>query len=274
MPQSILLHLHGAEDESTVIERGVEMARRAEARVRGLTLLDTRRLMSTVSTCEAAICTNGEFRRLDRVERQHGKMRARLSQACLSAGVDFDLRRVRGDPFELLPPESQFHDLVVTNCSLPDAAEDDAGLTPDELIDLLCRGVRPMLVLRGRQQPLSRVLLVYDGSPATGGAVRTFLQQNLLPDAECRLLAIGPDEDRARLALREMADCCRIRRRAIETGSLCGPLRRVLIPYALQWEADLIVLGVARGNPMLRRLLGEPARDVLRKTGCALYATS
>jgi nucleotide-binding universal stress UspA family protein len=71
-----------------------------------------------------------------------------------------------------------------------------------------------------------------------------------------------------------MADCCRIRRRAIETGSLCGPLRRVLIPYALQWEADLIVLGVARGNPMLRRLLGEPARDVLRKTGCALYATS
>jgi nucleotide-binding universal stress UspA family protein len=48
-------------------------------------------------------------------------------------------------------------------------------------------------------------------------------------------------------------------------------LRRLLIPYAEQWQADLIVLCAGRGNALLRRMFGNAALDVLNETSCALY---
>jgi nucleotide-binding universal stress UspA family protein len=277
MLHSVLLHLSGVQHGEPVIDFGVNLARRCEARVRGLTLVDTRRLMSLAATCEAAAYANGEFRRLHRVEQEHGAMRSNLSQACLSAGVNFDVRRMRGNPFDVLPPESQFHDLFVTALPSPGSSgddEDDAGLSARELVDLLFQGVQPMLVVRDRQQPLARVLLVSDGTPATSKAIRSFLQQELLPHAEYRLLAIGDTEDQARESLREIVEYCRSRRMSVETGILRGAMRRVLIPYAQKWQADLVVLGVTRGNAVLRRLIGETAQDILCKTSFALYATA
>lgn len=276
MLHSVLLHLNGVRHGESVIDFGVNLARRCEARVRGLTVVDTRRLMSLAATCEAAAYANGEFRRLHRVEQEQGTVRSHLSQACLSAGVNFDVRRMRGNPFDVLPPESQFHDLLVT--AFPphgaDADDEDAGLTARELVDLLFEGVQPMLVVRDKNQQLRRVLLVTDGTPATAKAIRSFLQQNLLPDAEYRLLAVGKTEDQARESLREMAEYCRSRKVALETGILQGTLRRVLAPYAQKWQADVVVLGVARGNAVVRRLIGETAQDILSKTSLALYATA
>jgi nucleotide-binding universal stress UspA family protein len=277
MLHSVLLHLIGVQHGEPVINFGVNLAKRCEARVRGLTLVDTRRLMSLAATCEAAVYADGEFQRLHRMEQEHGTVRSNLSQACLSAGVNFDVRRMRGNPFDVLPPESQFHDLFVTAYPSPELAgneEGDAGLSARELVDLLFEGVQPMLVVRDRQRPLNRVLLVSDGTPATGKAIRSFLQQELLPQGEYRLLAIGDTDEQARESLREMVEYCRSRRISVETGILRGTMRRVLIPYAQKWQAELIVLGVTRGNAVLRRLIGETAQDILRKTSFAIYATA
>ena len=277
MLNSVLLHLSGDRRANAVIEFGVALAQRFEARVRGLTLLDTRRLASLASACEAAVYVSSEFSRLDRVEQQQESIRASLSRACLSAGVDFDVRRVRGNPLEVLPLESHYHDLIVTGAAPRGAvAEDDldTGLSGRELIDLLLRGVQPMLVVREKRQALDRALLVYDGTTASARAVRRFLGQALLPCAECRLLAVGQTELHAQNLYREMVEYCRTQLSTIETGSLHGPLRRALVPYAGKWQADLIVLGVPAGNRLLRRVLGEAAHDVLRQTNCALYATT
>jgi nucleotide-binding universal stress UspA family protein len=277
MLHSVLLHLSGDRRSQAVIECGVALAQRYAARVRGVTLLDTRRLASLTSGCEAAVYVSGEFGRLDRLEQQQVTLRERLTRACLSAGVDFDVRRMRGDPLEVLTRESHFHDLIVTGAAPPDdSPEDEAsdvGLSGSELIDLLLRGAQPMMVVREKRQ-LGRVLLVYDGAAASGRAVRHFLSQNLLPQAEFRLLGVGQADARARNPFGEMADYCRSQVAAIESGALPGTLRRVLVPYACKWEADLIVLGVSRGNRLLRRVLGEAAQDVLRNTACALYATT
>jgi nucleotide-binding universal stress UspA family protein len=154
------------------------------------------------------------------------------------------------------------------------ANEEDVGLSGVELIDLLARGVQPMLIVRRKRHSLSRVLLVYDGSPAAGRAIRSALSQSLYPKAEYRLLAVGPSEVQARESLAEMTDYCSAYRIDLETGCVCGSLRRVLIPYARKWQADLLVMGVTRGNRVLRSVFGEVAQDVLNKSPCALYAVA
>lgn len=272
---SVLLHLQGSQHSQAVIETGVRLARRHAARVRGVSVTDTRQIQALTGACESAACTVTEQHRLTRIEHGHSAARAELSHACLAANLNFDVRRLSGDPFELLPQESRFHDLVVAYLpdehDKPSFAEDATAWTARELVDLSLCGVQPLLVVRRQSQPLQRVLLVYDGTPAAGRAIRSYVGQGLAPEADHRLLAVGESEHAAREALHNMNDYFQRRRIALETGWICGSPRKVLAPYAQKWNADLIVLGATRTNALVRRVFGETAQNALRRLPAALY---
>lgn len=275
MFESVLLQLNDDPYGEHAIHVGVELARQCQARVRGLTLLDTRRLDSTLSNCEGAIYATGEFGRLHQHEQRQRSIRLRFCQICLSAGVDFDVRCRHANPLEVICHESRFHDLILAACPAPGASRKgncDSRLAPQELVDLLLRGVQPMLIVRGACSPIERVLFVCDGTNPSIRAIRTFLQQGLFPCAETRLLAIGRSKEKAQETLREMATYCRSVGTTLETGYLCGSVRKVLVPYAEKWRADLVVLGVPRRNRLLNRVFGDTARDILKKSQLALYA--
>jgi nucleotide-binding universal stress UspA family protein len=274
MLNSVLLHLENVDQAQPVIRVGVALARQAEARVRGLTLLDTRRFDAAFE-CESAGYAVMEQTRNALAERIQETVRARLSHACLEAGLNFDVRRSSGDPLQVLSQEARFHDLVVTSVVAGESSSKAAtDWSLEDLTMLLDRGVQPLLVVQSNQTVVNRVLLVYDGSEAAGRAIRSFLNQGIFISAEHRLLAIGGSESAARDSLRNMADYCCSRRRELETGYAHGTLRRVLLPYAKKWQADLIVMGVEPGNRLLRWMFGSPAADVLKKLPCGLYATA
>lgn len=274
MLDSILVYLNGTSAAPSVIDASVVLARRHEARIRALTIADTRAAESLLAGCESAVFAVVEHERLSQVELKQVAAHAELATACLAAGVNFDVRRESGDPFELLPREAGYHDLVITACETvcPSSRDEESeAVDPRTVIDLSLAGARPMLVVRGSAAPPSRALLIYDGTAAAGRAIRNFLRQDLWPDMEARLLAVGATDDEARSLQREMADACRRYSVVPESGHLRGPLRRVLAPYAEQWQADLIVLCAGRANSFVRRMFGDAALDVLQKTSCALY---
>jgi nucleotide-binding universal stress UspA family protein len=271
MLNSVLLHLEGAEQASPVIRLAVDVARRSEARLRGLTLLDTRRAEASHDSESPVYAMLTQARR-DCVEQQQEVVREELSKACLAAGLNFDVRRRAGDPLQLLPQESQFHDLVITSVATSGQESEANGLTVSDLFALLLRGVQPLLVVNRNQTKIGRVLLAFDGSEASGRAVRAFLRANIFADAEHRLLAIGRNQRLAKASLGEMADYCLQRRQSLETGFVCGQARRLLFPYAEKWQADLIVLGVGPGQRLLGRLLGDRTIHRLHNLGCSLFA--
>jgi len=271
MLNSLLLHLGNAPSAEAVIGVGVELARRQSARIRGLTLLDTRRFTALATTCESAAYCTAESGRLDRVGRAHDNIRLKLSTACLKAGVNFDVRRHEGDPFEVLPRESQFHDLVITGFQPEPTWAFEQSLTAAEVTNLLWHGVQPLLVLRTPAVAIRRVLLVTDGLPVAAKAIRQFLSQGLFPQADHRLLAIGETDSQAKELLREMAEYGRGPKSRIEAGWLSGSVRASLLAYAEKWQADLVVTGIPKRNPLLRALHAEPAEQILRKTPMGLY---
>jgi nucleotide-binding universal stress UspA family protein len=274
MLNSVLLHLEGAAQARPVIRLGVDLARQTEARVRGLTLLDTRRMVQA-SHCESAVYALAAQSHQMLSERQQADLRADLSQACLAAGIDFDVRRSSGDPLQLLTLEARFHDLMVTSIApANESSVTRAQWSLSDLIELLDRDVHPLLVAHENQATIRRVLLAYDGTVPAGRAIRSFLTANIFTQADHRLLAIGRTEAQARRHLREMADYCVAHRRPWEAGFVCGKLRRVLTQYAEKWQADLVVLGIGRTHRLLRRLLGHPSQDLLSKTPCAWYVSA
>lgn len=274
MLNSVLLHLDGASQAKSVIRLGVSVAQESQARVRGLTLVDTRRVEAAYC-CESAATAVMEQSRQTCAETQNGAVRFHLSRACLEAGLDFDVRRTAGDPLKVLPHEARFHDLTVTSVT-PKASRKpiDTDFSLRDLASLLKSGVQPMLVAHPDQRPITRILMAYDGSDAAGRAIRSFLGLNIFSEADHRLLAIGDTEQAARSALREVADYCLVRRQSLETGCACGRPRRVLLPYAKKWQADLLVLGVAPRNRISEWFLQSPALSMYSKLRCSLYVAS
>lgn len=279
MVHGILVLLDGRCETQPIITSSAMLARRHGAGIRALTIADTRRAVSLASSCEGAVFSVVEQEQLEKLETLQTAAQTSFAQMCLQAGVNFDVRRLSGDPFAVLPREARYQDLVIAGWRQPfpdwRADEGQGILNPHSLIDLVADGVHPLLIARETPLLQPRVLLVNDGTPASGRILRTFLKQKLWPDASLRLLAVASEENEARGILRESTDLLAHFEGGLqqncESGFVCGPLRKVLTPYIEKWGADLVVLGIQRGPGLLRRVLGSAAVDVLRGTGCALY---
>lgn len=270
MLSSILLYLEDEVRSESVIRVGVRLAKDARARVRGLTLVDTRMSEEVWSGESAVYATLANSGRVLAEQQQH-RARMDLSHACLKAGTNFDIRSYAGHPMDLLGREARYHDLVVTAGFV---GEGQPGLTATDLFGLVERGVQPLLVLHPDQQALQRVLLVYDGSDVSGRAIRSYLSLDILAEAECRLLAIGDNEQAARGALSEMADYCNMHCPGLETGIVVGNIRRWLVPYINKWQADLVVHGTAPTNWLYRKFVARSPLDVLQQSTCALFGAT
>jgi len=271
MLSSVLLHLNHAAEADPVIRLGVELARSSTARVRGLTLCDTRPTEAAIR-CETAAYAVMEQSHQARTEIKQQSISVQLSRACLEAGLNFDVRRLSGDPLHVLPQEARYHDLTISSIHRP--AGTDCHESPLSLADvrlLLLRGVQPLVVVHSGQQEVQRVLLAFDGSEASGRAIRSFVNHRIFPHADCRLLSIGRAEADARQALGEMADYCSSRMAALETGLTSGPVPRVLPAYARKWQADLVVLGICNDPGWLGQLRGRRAMHWLKSLPCSAY---
>ena len=56
-----------------------------------------------------------------------------------------------------------------------------------------------------------------------------------------------------------------------DVDAVGGDPRQKLLPYAETWQADLIVAGNSAKNLLLRKLFGETALSLLRKSQLPLY---
>lgn len=271
MLSSVLLHLDDARQSDPVIRVGIDVARRCGARVRGLTMVDTRGV-ETACCRESAVYVLMEQNFQHYTEKKQEAVRAELSRACLEAGLNFDVRRERGNPLQVLPREARYHDLVIASIGgKASAATGSLALSETDVRDLLLQGVQPLVVVPNSLVEINRVLLVYDGSEAAGRGIRSYLNQQLFPAAEHRLLAVGTSQAEARLTLREMADYCAPRLPSLETGMACGKLPSTLSKYADKWQADMIVMGVGCDPGWFRRWhVGSTMRWITRLS-CAVY---
>lgn len=277
----LLLHLDGGPSTAAAISSGVQLAARHGVQLRGLLLVDTRRLTALAISAESASSCTAELERLALVDWAQDAVRQELSQACATAGVMLDVRQLRGDPLALLPAQAAFHDLVVMPLAAPAELGPEPGrLSVADVLSLVPTGVHPLLVLRpgvpGREpaRDVRRVLLINDGTPSSAAAIRQYLAQQPFPDSEHRLLAVAETTAAARVQLAAIANYARQRQLDFESGCLRGTLRQLLRPYVEKWEADLVVLGAVAQHALLRPLWQSPLEQLLQTTNVGLFTSS
>lgn len=269
MLKSVLLHLDGSWGSCCVMELGANVAQSHGARVRGLSILDTRE-MNEMASSGAVACAASEAGKLVVAELRQTVCHQTFERFYQQTDLDCASRGTQGNPLDVLVREAHFHDLLITSHPAMNLNA-DGFLQPREQLELTERTGHPHYISRGENVAPERALLVYDGTEASARAIRAFLTQDPLPAAHCRLLGVDTVASPGDRRLKAMTEYCQARRSEMEVGCLRGSSRRVLIPYAKKWEADLVVLGITRPSRLFGRFFGQSALDLLYRSSHDLY---
>ena len=274
MLKRILLGLGGTPYTTVAIQRAVELAKRFEAEITGVTVVDIEGLSNVGLVPAGALHAAREMAK-QRVRVTKEKIEEAISElesACAAEGIKFHIKQEeREDPFDFMISLARYHDLMIFG--LRSIFEYDISFedSQDTLARLIAAGVRPIIAVSERFRPIQKVMIAYSGSMESAKTMKRFVQLHLWPDAALKIVNFQSNEEKARQLLNDAAEYCRAHGFHVDTESNPGSPKDFLLPMATVWQADMIVLGNSSGGLLLKRLIGETALHIIRNADRPLF---
>ena len=286
MIKRILIGLGGTRFTTVAIQRAVELAKQNEAEVTAVTAMDLKRILQPVPADDQDRRHDQRQERLDVVKQRVEEAISEFESACTTAGIKHAVQWEFGDPFTRMAELARFHDLMIFG--LRSLFDYDFGVEPrNALARLVAHGVHPILAVSDHYREMRRVLLTYSGSPQSAAAIKRFVQLRLWPDAALRIVTFERPADESKRLLAEAAEYLEIH--GLTADVHYGPGKpQILIPqHALEWEADLVVLGTSAekllydddwansesslAGVLQRQAVGTTALHLIQNASCALF---
>lgn len=275
MTRKILLGLGGTPYTTVAIQRAIELAKRFDAEITGVTVLDIDRLAKVHLAREETIPAAMERVILTR-ERIEETISA-FESACVAEGIKYQVKQEEKEAsFDLMISLARYHDLMIFglrsifeyNVSIVDLSIEEPK---DTLARLIAAGVRPIIAVSDTFQPIQKVLIAYSGSMESAKTMKRFVQMRLWPDAKLKIVTFQRSEEKARQLLHDASEYCRAHGFTVESESNPGSPKDLLLPLATKWQADMLVLGNSAGHLLTKRLLGETALHIIRNADRPLF---
>lgn len=272
MIKRILVGLGGTSYTPFAIARAVELAQAHQAELTGVTVVDVQRLKRVGPVPLGASASARELRefRLEVAQEHVKQSTAEFESACRQAGVTYCVRQEEGNPFTTMASVSRYHDLMIFG--LKSLFEHDVVRDPhDVLVRLVAEGVRPLLAISPDTRPIRRILVAYSGSMESAKTIKWFAQLGLWPGAQLRVVTFEHPAEEAEQLVGDAADY--LRRYGFEPEEAYVPAspKHELLPYAAEWQADLIVAGNSAKTLLLRHVLGETALNLITTADRPLF---
>jgi nucleotide-binding universal stress UspA family protein len=274
MIKKILLGLGGTPYTTVAIQRAIKIAKQFEAEITGVTVLDVGRLANVGGVPIRAItfAKKMDVQRLlvtkERIEEAIGE----FTSACALDGIKYHVKKEeREDPFDLMISLARYHDLMIFG--LRSIFEYDISFEEprDALARLISAGVRPIIAVSEKFRPIQKVLIAYSGSMESAKTMKRFVQLRLWPGAKLKIVTFQSSEHKAQRLLYDASEYCRAHGFHVEHESNPGSPKDFLLPMAMLWQADMIVLGNSARNLLMKRALGETALHIIRNADRPLF---
>jgi nucleotide-binding universal stress UspA family protein len=274
MLRSILIGLDGSAFSDAAVELGVRWARRFDALLVGMGVIDA----PTITRAEPLPLGAGYYKehldeaRLGRARRHVEQFLEKFTLACSKEGVSAKLLEDVGVPHEQIMLEAQRYDLVLLGqeTHFHFLTQETACET---LQKVLHNTPRPVVVVPQQVPPAGAVVVAYDGSLQAARALQSFQTSGLAADREVHIVSIDSTHDGAdRRAGRavEFLGFHDIKAHTHPIATSASPAG-VLLDQIAKLNAGLLVMG-AYGQPTLREfLLGSVTRTLLKDAKIPLF---
>lgn len=273
MLQSILVGLDGSTYSMTAIELGIQWAKKFNALVVGLAIIDE----PTIRKPEP-VPIGGSSWKHERDEKLVADARRKVEQfsrgfadQCHEAGVLWKLIEDVGIPSEQICYEAQRYDLVLLGKQTHYYFETQE-YADETLSDVLKTSPRPVVIVPEKLGTGNSIVVAYDGSLQAARTLQAF--QSLLLDHSQEVHIITINANNAE-AIRH-ADCAidflgfhgiKAQRHMVTASSPA----KAIIEQANQLKAGMIVMG-AFGQPIIREFFfGSVTQIILKEMICPLF---
>lgn len=175
-----------------------------------------------------------------------------------------------GDTFEAMIGEARFNDLTIFG--LRSIFEYGFVADPDKaILKLLRQGVRPILAVAENYRPVKTVLMAVNGTMESAKSIRDYIQLNPWPGVNLRMVHFKRGKASDPFLLDKASDFCRAYGFDVKTDLVEGRARSDLLSYAMEHQADLIVMGNSSSNIIKRSLLGDTLLELIHSTEIPLF---
>lgn len=274
MIKRILVGLGGTPYTPVAIQRAVSLARRFDAKITGVTVVDVKHLSKV-----GPVPVRGEqaadklFRHRIAVTKERiEEAISKFESACAEAGIKYQIKQEeRENPFDLMISLARYHDLMIFGLRSLFEYGISVEEPKDTLVRLVSAGVRPLIAVSDEFRPIHKILIAYSGSMESAKTMKRFIQLCPWPDVKIKIATFQHSEDKARQLLYHASEYCLAHGFVVETELNPGLPKNILFPMATLWQADMIVMGNSARNLMLRRLISETALHIIRNADRPLF---
>ena len=270
MIKRILVGLGGTPYTTVAIQRAVQLAKRFDAEITGVTVLDIDRLAKVGLGREETI--PAAMHRVALTRNRIEKAISEFESACAAEGIKYQVKQEEKEAsFDLMISFARYHDLMIFG--LRSIFEYDISFEEpkDTLARLISAGVRPIIAVSETFRPIQKVMIAYSGSMASAKTMKRFVQLRLWSDVKLKIVTFQSSEDKAHKLLYDASEYCRAHGFYVESESNPGSPKEFLLPMATLWQADMIVLGNSAHSLLMKRVLGETALHIIRNADRPLF---
>lgn len=272
MLKRLLVGVAGSEVAPAKIAYAIDLARRFQANITGLAIVDTPRLAHLGPVPlggSAAAQALSESRRQRSTEASAGALQM-LVDRCRSAAVPCAVQQVEGDAIEALAAAWRSHDLTLL--ALEGWFDHDVMAEPERAIDrVLAAGLNPLVAAPYGERPIRRAGALYDGTRDAAEALKRFIQLALWPAASIDLICTGHEAARSQDLLREATAYCTAHGFVCRGHAVSTSRPEEIGRLAADLDVDLIVLPGTLRRGLLDRLFGNGIAELVRGNERAVF---
>jgi nucleotide-binding universal stress UspA family protein len=274
MIKRILVGLGGTPFTTVAIRRAIELAQFHQASLTGITVVNINQLTDLGPGVGMGAEEYVEQTIDHRIKVTRQRLEAVIEEfesACATSGITYSVKRETGNPFELMISHSRYHDLVVFGLR----GLFDYGLVdkPKNMLShLIEAGVRPVIAVAPEYRQIRQALIAYSGSMESAKTIQRFIQLRSWPNVKISIVCFEQHEYEPNRLLTDAAEYCRAYGfDVIDTKYIPASVNEVLLQYARNCNADIIVMGNSARSVLRRRILGDTVLRVIRNTDRALF---
>lgn len=268
MIKRILVALDPDSDTPVATRYAADIARRHEAHVVGLAVVDTGQIEAAGRGGGVGSMYYAEKLKENLTEETRQTAReliARFEASMNETGVSFTDVVEEGVPFRRILEDMKYHDLLVVGRE-PHFFYGH----PDEKTNTLAKVVKetsaPTLVFGDSYGPIDRVMVAYDGSAASARTVQFFAHlQPFGTDVKIEVVNVhSGNEEESRLVVRLMASYLETHGFRVRQTSIRGDdTAKQILDYAEQSNADVVVAGAHAVSKIKRLAFGSTTSRLL-----------
>jgi nucleotide-binding universal stress UspA family protein len=184
-------------------------------------------------------------------------------EACAVADIDFTARMLAGRPGEVLVEEAQAVDMVVIGAT--GRRDDHSELLGRTTRRVMRNCIKPVLVTRDEHVEVKRIMVGYDGSPASGHALEWAADMALAGDWELAIVTGAMPESSLAEGAKYASDLVSTRGVAAEIMLVQGDAPSVIFEQARKWDPDMIAVGGPQRGALSGFFLGEAWPDIVEQ---------